>query len=287
MSDIVFMNTQFINFYFRPCPCSRCNGEKTLHTRTIRRHMKSAEIVTAAKEFPQILTNVTWDNVHDSAISVPPVTDATDAMDATDDLHTSLPIPADQPLNLDFNIPNFQHTSSDDALVTENAPSSIPESTLDDVNNSLLPEDIIADDLDSVSIVSLSNTTTASSTDDKDLECRRRLYLWSTRFPISRVAKNDLLALLRDVAFPNLPLDWRTLENGQKADRLLSNVYSQKPLVHDYVVAVCGIVSCFGSTLMPSPLRHRAVTATCRQSIVAYKIAVIHVSLLNPWVKDQ
>ena len=80
---------------------------------------------------------------------MPSVTDATDAMDATDDLHTSLPIPADQPLNLNFNIPNFQHTSSDDALaVTENAPSSIPESTLDDVNNSLLPEDIIADDLE-------------------------------------------------------------------------------------------------------------------------------------------
>ena len=116
----------YITLHFRPCPCSRCNGKKTLHTRTIRRHMKNAEIVTARNELPQILTNLTWDNAHDSAIPVLAVTDATDTIDATDDMHTLLPI-SHQPLILEFNMPTFQHTSSDDALaVTENAPSSIP-----------------------------------------------------------------------------------------------------------------------------------------------------------------
>ena len=112
----------------------------------------------------------------------------------------------------------------------------IAESTSHDLGDPLssaqvLGEQYVEDDfleLDSISLVSFSDTATASSADDKYTECSRRLYLWSTRFPISRVAKNDLLALLRDVAFPNLPLDWRTLEKRQKAEVLLSKEFSQK-----------------------------------------------------------
>ena len=177
------MSAQFVNLYFRPCPCSVCNGEKTLHTRTIRRHLKRAPIVTAPNALPQIITKPTCDNVQDPNIHVPPVTDATDATDATGDMHTLPHLPL-QPLDVEFDIHMFLPSASDDALaVTENALSSIPESTLNDLDDSLHPEDNIEDDLLSVSIVSLSDTTTASSTDDKDLECRRRLYLWSTRSP--------------------------------------------------------------------------------------------------------
>ena len=123
------MSAQFVNLYFRPCPCSVCNGKKTLHTRTIRRHLKRAPIVTAPNALPQIITKPTCDNVQDPNIHVPPVTDATDATDATGDMHTLPHLPL-QPLDVEFDIPMFLPSTSDDALaVTEDALSSIPEST--------------------------------------------------------------------------------------------------------------------------------------------------------------
>ena len=70
---------------FRPCPCPRCNGEKLLHMRSIRRHMKRFPVVKyPVNPFPQILTNLPCENDQDHAVHMAPVTDA------MDDVHSVL-----------------------------------------------------------------------------------------------------------------------------------------------------------------------------------------------------
>lgn len=89
---------------------------------------------------------------------------------------------------------------------------------------------------------------------------------------LSRVVKNDLLALLRDVAFPNLPIDWRTLEKRRKAELSLTNEYSQKSMVHDYVVTVCG--NCFLFRYDQEALKLVTPCSHCN-------VSTIHCGMLN------
>ena len=251
--------------------------------------MKRLPLINQANQFTQILTHLEWGNVQDPAVAMAPVTDA------MHDVHSSVTLPHEP----DFDVLLFENSigdtnnvldevNTDSAFtVTANVPV-IAEFTSHDLDNSLSSAHVLGDehveddflDLDSNSIVSFSDTATASSSDDKENECSRRLYLWSTRFPISRVAKNDLLALLRDVAFPNLPLDWRTLEKRQKADMLLSKEFSQKSLVHDYVVAVCG--NCFlfrfnlGLISLATPCSHCNVsTINCGLANCSYPCVIV------------
>jgi hypothetical protein len=106
---------------------------------------------------------------------------------------------------------------------------------------------------DSLSLLSSSDLQSVSSNDDKESECCKLLYVWSTRFSISRIAKNDLLRLLRDVAFPNLPADWRTLEKRQKFElSFQSNMNLDS--TPDYVVHVCENVFCTATNQVNSSL---------------------------------
>ena len=226
--------------------------------------------------FSPVLTNVTWGHNDSSFLETPSVTD----VDVQKQSAVTLPPFHDSNIHMPDaqfhpSITQSFHVGDEVSSTTQNVPlleydvdSALSvtdiatpfmlanaEPSLNNFESSLISlhpagtlrtlfeDHSIDDDLDSISIHSLTNTSTASSTDDKEQECLKRLYLWSTRFSISRVAKNDLLSLLRDVAFPNLPVDWRTLEKRQKAELALMNEYSQKSLVHDYVATVCG--NCF------------------------------------------
>ena len=171
-------------------------------------------------------------------------------------------------------------TSSDALIEHRDIPSEEGEfeSPLAEFTQSLTVSNDISNDanmisLDLLSLQSFSDSETLSSTDDKEDECRKRLYLWSTRFSISRVAKTELLALLRDVAFPNLPVDWRTLEKRQKIElSLQTNVYSQASMAHDYVVHVCG--KCYLYRFKASDLN---VVTPCSHC----KVSRIHCGLPN------
>ena len=66
----------------------------------------------------------------------------------------------------------------DDSLMSQSSETNVQ--TLFEHNFEDIP------DLDSLSIVSLTNTSTASSTNDKEHEFLKRLYLWSTRFSHSQ-----------------------------------------------------------------------------------------------------
>ena len=123
--------------------------------------------------------------------------------------------------------------------------------------------DHLSDSLDSLSLLSSSDSVTISSNGDKEGECCKLLYVWSTRFSISRIAKNDLLKLLRDVAFPNLPADWRTLEKRQKMELSLQSNMNLEP-THDYVVHVCG--KCFLYRYKPSDLKLVTPCSHCKIS---------------------
>ena len=244
--------------------------------------------------FSQNLATLSWVN-NDSA-NITSVTDELDFQPAhfpqidIDMLHLDDPL-TDNILDDDQSFENRIEPNSvyepgiDRALsVTDNAPLAvtISVSSFEDENSSILQSadstlfegrvDDDLPDLDSLSMVSLPDTSTASSTDDKEHECLKRLYLWSTRFSISRVAKNDLLALLRDVAFPNLPMDWRTLEKRQKSELSLMNEYSQKSVVHDYVVSVCG--NCFLFRYDQEALKLVTPCSHCN-------VSTIHCGMLN------
>ena len=161
--------------------------------------MKHSPVVNhLGNSFPQILTNLSWENFQDPAVDMAPVTDA------MDEVHSPQTLPPDP----DFDDLLFQNSIGDtsnaldevntESVLTVTANVSLnAESASHDLNNSLssvqaLGEDLVEEDfldLDSNSILSIPDTATVSSTDDKDNECSRRLYLWSTKFPISRVQK--------------------------------------------------------------------------------------------------
>ena len=247
MTTNVFHSHYFLSF--RICPCPSCKGERSLHMRTIRRHMRRAQMIESSQAavFSLSLTNLTWGNNASPDVDM---TSVTDEIDIEPIQIPQIDISCPDPLtDVDFELSVTDtdapvHAISaalfgdDDLFISQSSETNLNVPTLFEPD---FEEDF--PDLDSLSIVSLTNTSTASSTDDKEQECVRRLYFWSTRFSISRVAKNDLLALLRDVAFPKLPMDWRTLEKRQKAELSHINEFSQHSAVHDYVVTVCG--NCF------------------------------------------
>ena len=201
-------------------------------------------IAPSQTEFSLSLTNLAWGNSDSADVDMTSVTDVIDIepmhfpqvdTHSPDPLHQ---IDVDFELSVTDSVPPVLGISAapfgdDDLLISQSSETNV-QTHFEHSYEENVP------DLDSLSIVSLTNTATASSTDDKEQECLKRLYFWSTRFSISRVAKNDLLALLRDVAFPNLPMDWRTLEKRQKAELSHINEYSQHSAVHDCVVTVCG-----------------------------------------------
>jgi len=218
--------------------------------------MKLPPLITT-EPFPHILTNLVWENPINYVVDSASVTDT--PLQSSEHF-TTLPVEDFDAVMQEIAVgDNLAHEDSNPSSIFEvqlESALTVPDNAIslidDSLSNPLLSVDTLdveetfqanLNDIDSVGLQSLSETASASSTDDNENECRRRLYLWSTRFAVSRVAKNDLLTLLRDVAFPNLPLDWRTLEKQQKAELLLSTTHTQKQLSHDYVVAVCG--NCF------------------------------------------
>jgi len=271
--------------------------------RTIRRHMRRSQLfVPTPPVFSQNLATLAW--VDKDSANITSVTDVIDFQSAQfpqididmlhlDDQLIENNLHDDQSFEYNIELNSVDEPGVNCALsVTDKDPLAVTISVAssEDENSSILQSadpvvstqfeghvDDDIPDLDSLSIVSLPDNSTASSTDDKEHECLKRLYLWSTRFSISRVAKSDLLALLRDVAFPNLPMDWRTLEKRQKAELSLMNEYSQKSVMHDYVVTVCG--NCFLFRFDQEALKLVTPCSHCN--------AHIHVSLLNLWANDR
>ena len=134
--------------------------------------MKHLPLVNPGNIFPQILTQLTWENVQDPAVDMAPVTDA------MDDVHSAVTLPHEPEFDLllfeksmgDTNNVLDEVNTESAFTVTENVPL-IAECTSHDLDNSLssaqvLGEQFVEDDLldlDSISVVSFSDTATATT----------------------------------------------------------------------------------------------------------------------------